>query len=70
MRTSNRKLWLWVCEDFMPDYSDGLAVAVAASEVEAKRLIEKPHWPGAANGFTFKRYRLDQRRAFSCSGGA
>lgn len=40
MRTNN-KLKLYVWNNFNPDYTSGLAFAVAASEQEARELVVK-----------------------------
>lgn len=40
MKTKTGKLKLYVWTGFSPDYSDGLAFAIAASEEDAKKLIE------------------------------
>jgi hypothetical protein len=42
MTTKRKKrLNLFVFAEFSPDYSDGLAFAIAEDEADAKRLIEK-----------------------------
>ena len=61
------KLYVW--EDFSPDYTSGLAFAVASSEADAKKLIEKAFglWPSASG--TLLVYPLNRRIAFAVSGG-
>lgn len=39
MKGTNLKLYIWT--DFSPDYSGGLAIAIAESEAKAQALIEK-----------------------------
>lgn len=39
--TVTLKLYVW--ENFCPDYSDGLAFAIAENETEARALVEKEH---------------------------
>jgi len=36
-----KKLQLFIFDEFCPDYVDGLAVAIAETEEEAKKLIEE-----------------------------
>jgi hypothetical protein len=39
MQQSEETLFLWVFDEFCPDYSDGLAFAIAPTLAEAKRMI-------------------------------
>jgi hypothetical protein len=63
------KLKLFVFDGFSPDYSGGLAFAIAKDETDArKQIIEKhgynpPEW----GGLTI--HRLDRRLAYAKSGG-
>lgn len=63
----NPKLRLFVWTGFNPDYTDGLAVAIAKDETDARKLIEK-------RGFVYqwgelKIYPLTRRMAVSVNGG-
>jgi len=70
-----KPLQLFVFEDFNPDYTDGLAFAIAASADEAKAMIRKhrhhvygcdvePVWG------KMKVFAVDKRVARAVSGGA
>ena len=38
---AKKRLQLYVWEGFAPDYTDGLAFAIAEDEVQARKIIEK-----------------------------
>ena len=68
------KLRLYIFEEFMPDYGDGLAFAIAANEKEAKKLIAAErecsvHIDSKTWG-SVQVKRLDQRIARSVAGSA
>lgn len=61
------KLFVWT--DFCPDYSGGLAVAIAASEAEARELIVAERGFSVTDWGTLEVRRLDQRVARCVAGG-
>lgn len=69
---NKRKLKLFVWEGFSPDYTDGLAVAIAPDEATARRLVVKAYCGGRydpRHWGTLVVYPLNKRRAFAVSGG-
>jgi hypothetical protein len=70
--TKNRKvptLVLFVWTDFCPDYSGGMAFAIAKDETEAKKLIQKDHNFIITSWGDLKIYPLTKRIAQSVVGG-
>ncbi len=68
---SKKKLKLFVLDDgFCPDYTDGLAVAIAEDEPQARKLVEEAMDGSMITWGTLTTYRLDQRRAFAIYGGS
>ena len=68
MKKKQLKLFVWT--NFEPDYTGGLAFAIAKDEFEASKLIEKQHgYPPYLWG-NMKIYTLNKKIAFSVSGGA
>jgi hypothetical protein len=63
-----KKLKLFVWTEFEPDYTDGLAVALAVDETSAKKQVEKIDGTVRDWG-TLKVYRVDQRMAAAVDGG-
>lgn len=63
------KLKLFVWTDFSPDYTGGLAVAIAKDETEARKLIEARRGYPVYTWGDLAVYRLDQRMSASVSGG-
>jgi hypothetical protein len=65
--TAKLKLYVWT--NYSPDYTSGLAFAIAKDETEARKLIEE------TRGFTvyqwgdLKVYPLNKRIAHEVSGG-
>lgn len=64
-----RKLKLYVWTGFCPDYTSGLAVAVAADETEARKLVSENHGYEPYEWGALEVRRIDQRFAVSVSGG-
>jgi hypothetical protein len=62
------KLYVWT--QFEPDYSDGLAFAIASSEREAQMLVLKERGYNVYDWGILKVYPLDQRIAMSVPGGS
>ncbi len=62
-----RKLYVWT--DFCPDYSGGLAFAIAASEKSAKQLIMKNQGYEVYDWGTLTVHPLSRAVAFSVTGG-
>ena len=66
--SDNLKLYVWPA--FMPDYSDGLAFAIAASEEEARAAVENVlGWDGGNYG-PVEVHELNRGVSFACPGGA
>ena len=63
------KLKLFVWTDFSPDYTPGIAFAIAYSETEARAMIEKDRGCAIAHWGTLTIHRLDRRLAKSVGGG-
>jgi hypothetical protein len=61
------RLFVWV--GFCPDYTDGLAVAVAETEEQAKALVIEDQGYNPADWGNMKVYPLSSPIAFSVSGG-
>lgn len=65
-----KKLSLYIWDEFCPDYSNGLAFAIAESESDARaeiiasRKCEVYHWGPV------KVYPVNEKIAFSVSGGS
>ena len=66
MKTKKLRLFIWT--GFCPDWSGGLAFAIAHDEEEAKKLIVKEHGRVSDWGSLEVR-RLDHRVARAVSGG-
>lgn len=69
MKPKKLKLFIWT--DFEPDYTSGLAFAIAASEGEARRLIIRQN--GGREPYCWGMLevrRLDHRVARMVSGGS
>jgi hypothetical protein len=64
------KLKLFVWNEFMPDYSDGLAFAIAKDMPEAQNMIigELGYNPSDWGPVIIK--SLDEKIAFACPGGS
>jgi len=61
------KLFIW--EEFSPDYTSGLAVAIARDEVEARKLIEDYRGDDVYTWGDLTIHRLDRKIARCVSGG-
>ena len=68
-RTVRRGLKLFVWEGFAPDYTDGLAFAIAKDETEARALIVKHRGYSPGDWGTLTIYPLNRAIAKSVSGG-
>jgi hypothetical protein len=64
------KLKLFVWEDFAPDWSGGLAFAIAHDETEARKMIEENHSFSPSDWGKLSVHRLDRRCVYSVSGGS
>ena len=65
-----KKLKLFVWEDFCPDYTSGLAFAIATDETEARKLVTKSRGCEPYEWGDLTIYPLMRRRAKSVSGGS
>lgn len=63
------KLKLFVFEEFCPDYTDGLAFAIASTEAHARELIEKERGREVCDWGKMKVCSLSEPIAFSVAGG-
>lgn len=63
------RLRLFVWERFCPDYTIGLAFAIAKDETEARKLIEQDRGCGVYFWGELKIYPLTRKIAKSVSGG-
>lgn len=66
-RKARLKLFVWT--GFSPDYTSGLAVAIAKDETEARKLIEKKHGYSPSTWGDLEILPLTKKTAFSVSGG-
>lgn len=64
-----KKLKLFVWTEFSPDYTDGLAFAIAPTEEAARKLVIKAHGYSTSDWGTLTVYPLTRRTAFAVSGG-
>lgn len=64
-----QKLKLYVWTGFSPDYTSGLAFAIAKDEPEARQLIEKQRGFEVLTWGHLEVLRLDQHTARCVSGG-
>jgi len=63
-----RRLKLFVWTGFLPDYTDGLAFAIAEDEQEAKDLIEDARGSEVSDWGTLEILPLNDKTAFFVSG--
>ena len=63
---SKLKLFIWT--GFCPDYSDGLAFAIARDETDARKLVEKDRGFGVYDWGELEIKPLSRRIARSVSG--
>jgi hypothetical protein len=64
------KLKLFIWTGFSPDYTDGLAFAIAADEAEARKMIIKEYGLEPTTWGSLEVRRLDQRVVrYVCGGG-
>ena len=63
------KLKLYVWTDFCPDWSGGLAVAIARTEEEARKQVIKAYF-NVSDWGTLTVYPLTRRMAAAVSGGS
>lgn len=61
------KLYVWT--GFSPDYTDGLAVAIASDPEHARKLVVVAHGYEPTDWGTLSIHELDVPVAFSVSGG-
>ena len=64
-----KKLRLFIWTDFSPDYTSGLAFAIAKDETDARKLIEKEHGDEVYTWGDLEIKPLSRRIARSVSGG-
>jgi len=70
MEKEKRELKLYVFEDYCPDYTGGLAFAIATGEKDAKRLIENKRGLRVYDWGSMSVYPLTKKVAFQVSGGS
>ena len=63
------KLKLFIWSDFSPDYTPGLAFAIAKDETEARKLVTKEHGYEPYEWGDLEIRRLDHRVARCVTGG-
>jgi hypothetical protein len=69
MENTGNKLQLYIWTDFCPDYTPGLAFAVAETKEEAEHLIEKEHGFEVYNWGTLEVRPLNVKTARCVYGG-
>ena len=60
---------MYVWKDFSPDYTSGLAVAIALSESDARKQVIKAHGYDSSSWGEVEVYSLNKKQAFAVSGG-
>lgn len=70
IRRRRKPLKLFVWTEFSPDYTSGLAVALAKDEGEARTAIVKQHGYTPSEWGTLTVYPVSRRMAVSVAGGA
>ena len=66
-RTTNLRVFVWT--GFSPDYTAGLAFAIARDESDAREQIKQEHGYDPLTWGTLKIYPVTRRMARSVSGG-
>lgn len=66
-RKARLKLFVWT--GFSPDYTSGLAFAIAKDETEARELIKQTHGYNPSKWGELEICSLNKRTAYSVSGG-
>lgn len=66
----HKRLKLYVWKGFSPDYTDGLAVAIASSEEEACKMVQEDYGPDIGTWGTLEVHPLSRRFVAQVSGGA
>ena len=67
MTVSKLRLFIW--RGFAPDYTDGLAIAVAKDEAEARKMIIEDRGYNPREWGELEVLRTEQRAAASVAGG-
>ena len=67
-RKNHLKLFVW--ENFSPDYTSGLAFAIAKDEEEGKKLIREKRGMEVRDWGDLHIYPLHKKNAFCVSGGS
>jgi len=67
--TVPKKLYLFVWSEFAPDYSSGLAFAIATDEAKARKLIIKKQGYEPTTWGHVQRFPTNRSIAFSRHGG-
>lgn len=62
------KLYVWT--NFCPDYTGGLAFAIAENEEKARELIKKQHYYEPYEWGDLAVHSLNKKIAYSVSGGS
>lgn len=65
-----RRLQLYVWTDFCTDWTEGLAVAVATSEEEAKRMVETKMGYKITSWGKLMVHKLNEKIAYGVTGGS
>lgn len=62
------KLYVWT--EFDPDYTGGLAFAIAKDETQAQKKVRKAYYGEPYSWGTLKVYRIDRAIAYAVGGGS
>lgn len=65
----SKKYQLYVWNEFNPDYTDGLAFAIAKSEEEARKLVETQRGVRVSTWGSLSIHPLNKPIAFAVCGG-
>lgn len=65
----SKELKLFVWTDFCPDYTSGLAFAIAENESKARQLVAKEKGYEPYEWGTLHTHKLTTRKAYCVSGG-
>lgn len=69
MTKTKKKLHLFVWSEFAPDYSSGLAFAIATDETKARKLVIKSYGQDPCYWGDVQKFPSNKPIAFSRSGG-
>jgi len=67
---TEKKLYLYVWREFAPDYTNGLAIAIAENERQARDLVIEVYGCNTSDWGPVDVYEIGEPMAFACAGGS